>query len=51
MKALSSEYLYHNDDKHSASTAQENHDEFNIINRDFVDRSLFERMKKRRPNK
>ena len=51
MKALSSEHSCHDDDEYSASTAQKNHDEFNIVNRDFTDRSLFEKKKKTRTNR
>ena len=50
VKALSNEHSCHDDNEHSASTAQENHDEFNIVNRDLADRFLFEK-KKTRTNK
>ena len=45
VKALSNEHSCHNNDEYSASTAQENYDEFNIVNRDFANRSLFEEKK------
>ena len=51
VKILSSEHLCHNDNEHFALTAQKNHNEFNIVNRDLADRSLFERKKKTRTNR
>ena len=46
VKTLSNEHSYHNDNKHSASITQKNHEKFIIMNCDLADRFLFE--KKRR---
>ena len=51
VKVLSNEHSYHDDNEHSALTTQENHNEFNIMNRNFTDQSLFERKKKTKTNK